>query len=231
MKLGRRIPILAAMTHSQCCSTGSHFDDAVARRDLRRYRRRGPDKPTGKLLAAVQSLSLPGNPTLLDIGGGVGTIHHRLLDQGFSRATQIDASESYLAQSENEARRIGHADRVRFLQAYFPLETPDVPPADLVTLHRVVCCDPDYGRLLGSAALHARRFLAFSYPRERRLIRWMVAASNTLYRLRRREFRVFVHSPARMKATLEEAGMRRIFSGGTWSWAVDVFRRDETEVH
>jgi hypothetical protein len=39
-----------------------------------------------------------------------------------------------------------------------------VAPADLVVLHRVVCCYPAYERLLGAAADHARRALVFSYP-------------------------------------------------------------------
>jgi hypothetical protein len=39
-----------------------------------------------------------------------------------------------------------------------------VAPADLVILHRVVCCYPDYERLLTAAADHARRALVFSYP-------------------------------------------------------------------
>jgi hypothetical protein len=36
-----------------------------------------------------------------------------------------------------------------------------VEPADLVVLHRVVCCYPDYERLLGAAADHARRGLVW----------------------------------------------------------------------
>jgi len=43
-----------------------------------------------------------------------------------------------------------------------------VEPADLVVLHRVVCCYPDYERLLAAAADHGRRALVFSYhPRTR----------------------------------------------------------------
>jgi hypothetical protein len=44
-------------------------------------------------------------------------------------------------------------------------EDPEaVEPADMVVLHRVVCGYPDYERLLGAAADHARRALVFSYP-------------------------------------------------------------------
>jgi magnesium-protoporphyrin O-methyltransferase len=100
-----------------------------------------------------------------------------------------------------------------------------VPPADVVTLDRVVCCDPDYARMLGAAASRARRILAFSYPRARWLTRLVVGATNLGRRLLGREFRAYVHPPEQMKAVLEAAGMLRAWAGGTWVWAVDVYER------
>ena len=213
------------MTCCHRCATADQFDSAVARRDLRRFRRRGPDAPTRRLLAAVQACPLPPRPTLLDIGGGVGAIHHVLLEHGFTHATHLDASGAYLAAAADEAGRLGHDDRVRFQLAEFPAEASTVPAVDVVTLHRVVCCDPDYARLLAAAADRARRFLAFSYPRPRRITRLVVAAANLLRRVSGRGFRAYVHPPARMKAVLEMAGMRQARVGGTWIWAVEVFER------
>jgi hypothetical protein len=69
---------------------------------------------------------------------------------------------------EAEAARIldeaGMTDRVtrRFLDI---AQEPDaVVPADVVVLHRVVCCYPDYATLLSAAVRHARRALAYSHP-------------------------------------------------------------------
>ncbi len=197
----------------------------MARGDLRRFRRRGPDARTRKLLAAIQARTLPPQPTLLDIGGGVGAIHHVLLEQGFARATHVDASEAYLAAAADEARRIGHAERVQFQLAEFPAEAATAPPADVVTLDRVVCCDPDYTRMLGAAAERARRMLAFSYPRPRWLIRFVIEGGNAVRRLMRQRFRAYVHPPAGMRAVLEGAGMRPAWAGGTWIWAIEVFER------
>jgi len=207
------------------CAASAQFDDAVAQRDLRRFRRRGADAPTRQLVAAVQNHPLPPQPTLLDIGGGIGAIHHLLLEQGFTEATHLDASGTYLAVAEDEAKRVGHADRVRFLHADFPRDGSAIPPVDVVTLDRVVCCDPDYVRLLGVAADHSRRLLAFSYPRGRWLVRLAVAGSNAVRRLRGHAFRVYMHPPAEMRAVLENAGMRQTWAGGTWTWAVELFER------
>jgi hypothetical protein len=50
-----------------------------------------------------------------------------------------------------------------------------VESADVVVLHRVVCCYPDYERLLGAAAEHARRLVVFSYPPRNAVSRLFVA--------------------------------------------------------
>ena len=212
------------MTCCHRCATARQFDTVVARRDLSRFRRHGPDAPTRRLLAAVQAQLLPPEPTLLDIGGGIGAIHHILLEHGFRRATHVDASDAYLTAAAEEATRLGHAERVQFELAAFP-EATTVSAADVVTLDRVVCCDPDYARLLGAAASHARHVLAFSYPRPRWLTRFVVTAANLTRTMLGRSFRAYVHPPARMHAVLVRAGLRCTAVGGTWIWAVDVFER------
>jgi magnesium-protoporphyrin O-methyltransferase len=201
------------------------FDANIARRDLKRFRRRGPDGPTRRLLAAVQDRPLPAQPSLLDVGGGIGAIHHVLLDRGFVQATQIDASAAYLAVATAEAARLGHGERVRFQHGDFVAAAPSLPSVDVVTLDRVVCCDANYAGILGAAADHARHLVAFSYPRSRWAIRGFVALANAARRVARESFRAYVHPPRAMAAVLEGAGMRRAWAGGTWIWAVEVFER------
>ncbi|HTO74037.1 MAG TPA: methyltransferase domain-containing protein [Gemmatimonadales bacterium] len=213
------------MTCCHCDSTDRQFDAGIARRDLRRLRRRGPDLVTRRLFDAVKSVRLPPDATLLDVGGGVGAIHHFLLDHGFSRATQVDASTAYLEAAEEETVRVGHDGRVEFRFGGFPAAAADVAPADVVTMDRVVCCDPDFSGLLGSAADKARRLLAFSYPRPRWSIKLVVAAANAWRRLFGQPFRAYVHRPEAMTSVLESRGLRRRWAGGTWIWAVELFER------
>jgi hypothetical protein len=216
------------VSSSQCCATDEVFDTTVARRDLRRFQRRGPYQSAQQLVAAILDAPLPPQPTLLDIGGGIGAIHHLLLERGFARAAQIDASAAYLCVAADEARRLRHTDRVTFQHADFQAVAPDVPPADVVTLDRVVCCDPDFAGMLGAAADHARRLVGFTYPRPRRLARVVVAISNAVRRLRGQSFRVYVHPAAAMSAVLERRGMRRRWAGGTWIWSAELFERERT---
>jgi len=213
------------MTACHCDHADRQFDATIARRDLKRLRRRGPDMVTRRLLDAVKSVPLPPEATLLDVGGGVGAIHHFLLDHGFAHATQVDASSAYLDVAEAEAARVGHTGRVDFRFGGFPAAAEEVPAADVVTMDRVVCCDPDFSGVLTAAAGRARRLLALSYPRPRGLTRAVVAAANGFRRLLGHPFRAHVHSPEAMAAVLERAGLRRRWSGGTWIWAVELFER------
>lgn len=219
------------MTSCHCQAVEQEFNARVARRDLRRFLRRGPEPSTRHMLAAILALPLPPDPTLLDVGGGVGVLHHALLDRGFARALHVDGSAAYLVTAAEEAERRGHAGRVAFRQGDFPALAPTLPPADIVTLDRVVCCDPDFTRLLTAAADRARYAVAFSYPRPRWLVRAVVAASNGARRLVGRTLRVYVHPPAAMAAALERAGFRRRWAGGSWAWAVELYERASGRSH
>ncbi|MGE5101239.1 MAG: methyltransferase domain-containing protein, partial [Deltaproteobacteria bacterium] len=71
--------------------------------------------------------------SLLDIGGGVGAIHHTLLDAGATNARHVDVSPDYINAAREEAGRRGHADRVLFLRGDFVQLAPEVADADVVT--------------------------------------------------------------------------------------------------
>ena len=213
------------MTTCQGCAADREFDPAIARRELRRFRRKGPNPATGQLLDEVGQVALPTGPSLLDVGGGIGAIHHVLLDRGFARATHVDASQAYLAVARGEAERRGHGARVAFAHGDFRDLAAATPPADVVTLDRVVCCDPDYAGLLGAAADRARHLLGFIYPRDRWFTRAFVAVFNAFRRFRGDAFRAHIHPPAAMTAVLEARGLRRRWAGGTFIWSAEVFER------
>jgi magnesium-protoporphyrin O-methyltransferase len=213
------------MTTCQCCAADTEFGAAISGRELRRFQKRGPNPATRQLLDALRRAPLPAEPTLLDVGGGIGAIHHVLLDGGFARATQIDASRAYLAVAEAEARRRGHEARVTFAHGDFHALAPATPAADVVTLDRVVCCDPDFADLLGEAADHARHAVALTYPHDRWYTRLFVRIVNFLRRVRRAPFRAYIHPPAAIGAVLESRGLRRQWTGGTIIWKAELYER------
>jgi hypothetical protein len=100
-----------------------------------------------------------------------------------------------------------------------------VAPADLVVLHRVVCCYPDYQRLLAAAADRTRRALVFSYPPRNLLFRAFYGVFNLVMRLTHSSFRGFAHPPGAMPAALEDHGLRRPFQRRSRIWQIAGLER------
>ena len=208
-----------------CCEiTDNVFSEAEARAELRNYRRRGPMNQTKLILEAVRSLGLR-NADLLDIGGGIGVIHHELLDEVARKATHVDASSAYLKEAKQEAGRRGHSDRVNFVHADFTDVASQIPQVDIVTLDRVVCCYPDFRSLLKAAADHSQRALALTYPRETWFMRIGFRIMNFVQKLRRDPFRVFLHPITEMDALLRREGLERVSLRRLFVWEMAMYRR------
>jgi magnesium-protoporphyrin O-methyltransferase len=212
---------------TSCCCQGidSVFGERTAGRDLKRYRRKGPSKPTRRLLAAIRAQGVR-DATVLDIGGGVGAIQHDLLDAGAARATSVEASTAYLQAAQREADRRGDRDRITFEQGDFVTLADRIEPADVVTLDRVICCYPDVEALVGRSAERARRVLGLVHPRDAWWTRLGVRLTNVVCRVTRTPFRAYVHPPAAVDAAARERGLDlRTRTGVGPVWQVALYDR------
>jgi magnesium-protoporphyrin O-methyltransferase len=210
-----------------CCNArgcDEFFSPRFARRMANRYRKRGLDRPSLRMVEFLQSRGLEG-ATVLEVGGGVGEIQIELLKRGAERTVNLELSAAYEKEGEQLAREAGVGSRVERRLLDIAVEPGEVEPADIVVLHRVVCCYPDYERLLGAAGDHARRLLVFSHPPRNPVSRSIVAAQNLGFRLMRREFRTFAHPPAEMVAVLERRGLRPVFTHRGVPWQVAGLQR------
>ncbi len=208
-----------------CCQIENDtFGEDQARSDIRDYRRRGPANQTKLILNAIRSLRLR-DADLLDIGGGVGTIHHELLNDVARKATHVDASSAYLKEARAEAARRGHSEQVDFIHADFTDVASELPKADIVTLDRVVCCYPDFRSLLKAAAEHSQRALAFTYPRETWYLRIGLKVINFFQSLQRDPFRVFLHPVAEMDALLKMEGFERVTLRRLFVWEMALYQK------
>ena len=163
--------------------------------------------------------------TVLEIGGGVGAIQLELLARGASGAVNVELSPSYEEEAVRLAHACGVADRVTRRVLDVAVDPQDLRPADLVVLHRVVCCYPDYERLLGAAADLTREALIFSHPRRNPGSRVMVAVQNALFSMRRWTFRTFAHPPDAMVAAGARHGLRRTAGHDGLVWQVQLLER------
>lgn len=182
------------------------FTSRFARRNARRYRRRGLDRAATRMVDFVERQGVQG-ASVLEIGGGVGELQVELLKRGAERSTNLELSHAYedeAAELLAEAGLTGRVDR-RFVD--IATEPDAVEPADVVVLHRVVCCYPDYEGLLSAAAKHARRMLVFSYPPDHLAGRAVLAVQNAAIALTGNPYRAFAHPSAQMLAVIERHGL------------------------
>jgi magnesium-protoporphyrin O-methyltransferase len=192
-----------------CCSASGwdeFFTDKVARRDARRYRRSGLDGNARRLVDFVRHQGVDGR-SVLEVGGGVGAIQVELLRAGASRTVNAELSAAYephAAALADEARLVGRTER-RVLD--FATQGHEIEDADVVILHKVVCCYPDYETLVGTAATHAKHQLALTFPRDAVWLRLGFTVLNLLQRMRRRSFRVYLHPPASVLAVARAHGL------------------------
>ena len=209
----------------QCQGIEELFNDQMVNSELETYRRKGPEKTTRMLVKAIEREGVQG-ATLLDIGGGVGAIQHELLAAGAETAVDVDASRAYLAAARVEAQRRGLAGRVSYEYGDFVEVAGQIPPADIVTLDRVICCYDDMEKLVRLSAARARRLYGVVYPRDTGWIRLALKVLNFYFRLRGSAYRSFVHPTAAVEALIHASGLQRRYYGQSLVWQVAVFSRE-----
>jgi SAM-dependent methyltransferase len=209
---------------SCCRGVEEVFDAREAARRLRAYRRRGPARSTRVLLGALLEAGVA-DASVLDVGGGVGAVHHALLEAGARSALDIDASPAYLDAARAESARRGHAERARYQRGNFVELAAATEPADIVALDRVICCYHDMPALVGASAGKARRLYALVYPRDTWWIRLGVRLLNRACALRRSAFRTFCHPTAAVEDAVRRAGLSPSFHQDVGMWQVAVYER------
>jgi magnesium-protoporphyrin O-methyltransferase len=212
---------------ASCCPSRDYhrfFNQRFARRLANRYTKRGLDPTAQTMVQFLRQLGLEG-ASVLEIGGGVGEIEVELLQAGAAHAQNLELSPAYEQPARTLAAHAGVQGRLDWRLHDLAEHPGAVAPADLVVLHRVVCCYPDYARLLAAAADHARRALVFSYPPRNLLSRAFYRGFNLVMRLTRSGFRGFAHPEGAMLGVLEDRGLRRTFQGRRRIWQVTGLER------
>ena len=206
---------------TNCCARDYEkmFGRKTAEREVRRFRKRGL---RGSAMALAELAGDVHGESVLEIGGGIGTIEIELLEAGADRTTNVELATTY----EDSARALlgerGLSERVDRRIGDFVADAGEIPAHDVVVMHRVVCCYPDVDALVGAAADRARRRLVLTYPQERAIVRMGFRFGNALLRLRGSSFRAYVHPVRRIEAAAEAHGLTpetRVRHGLVWESA------------
>jgi 2-polyprenyl-3-methyl-5-hydroxy-6-metoxy-1,4-benzoquinol methylase len=210
-----------------CCSHEcfeSTFNERHAAKQLKNYRRRGPEATTRLLVDALRAEGVR-DASLLDVGAGIGIVHHELLADGARSAVHVDASRPQMRAAREEAARRGHAERVTFVDGDFTQLADGIDDADIVTLDRVICCYPDVERLVAASASKAKRLYGAVFPRERWAVKAMSALGNLMWRIRGNPFRSYIHSTTAIDAAVRRQGLTLRSAVDTLVWRVAVYAR------
>jgi magnesium-protoporphyrin O-methyltransferase len=210
-----------------CC-----FDE-WARGYGRKARRTGTAaKVTTAMLASLEGAGLAGR-TVLDVGCGAGDLALGTLERGAARADGVDLGPGAIAEARSLAAERGLADRAAFTVG--DGATVDLPRADVVVLHRVLCCYRSADALLANAVPAARQVFAFTAPVDHgpagAYNQAVSRLGNGWYRLRDRKFRGFrvaIHDLDACERAIEASGFRRLVRRRSrWVWDLRVYERSE----
>jgi magnesium-protoporphyrin O-methyltransferase len=211
---------------ADCCNpSGYHhfFNQKEARRNLERYEKKGLDGMAQAMVDYLTSRGVSGR-SVLEVGGGIGSLHLELLKAGADRATNVELSGEYEHVASELLEREGYAERVDRRVGDFTDLSGDLE-ADDVVMNRVVCCYPDMRRLMTAGLGSTNRFLAASFPRDRLGAKIAIGLGNTYCKVRNVDFRAFVHPPADIVAAALESGFTTAFSDRDFVWHGMVFER------
>jgi magnesium-protoporphyrin O-methyltransferase len=197
------------------------FDKKAAKRELKRYLKKGPSKTTIMLLDAVNKVGVQGL-TFLDIGGGIGAIQHVLLKWGALNGISIEASSAYIDLLKDE---IDLTEKVVFKHGDFTTIASDLDSADIVTLDKVICCYDDMDELVGLSSKLAQKIYAVVYPRDNWWTKLLLPIINFYPKIKGSSFRVFIHPTKQVEDIIIRNGLKRNYYNKRLFWQVAIFTR------
>jgi magnesium-protoporphyrin O-methyltransferase len=210
-----------------CCSPEGYryvFSERSATSEAKRYRRRGLDATSRRIVDLLKAQGVDGR-SVLEVGGGIGAIQIELLKAGAARAVSVELTPTYESVARELLRDNGMSDRVERRVMDFAQGAAEVEGADIVILNRVICCYHDMPRLARAAADHTRQILVLSYPRRAWWTRLGLGILNLTLGLTRREFHVFIHDPRQIIAASESNGLRPVYGEAGAIWTVSALSR------
>lgn len=210
-----------------CCSLHDRFfDNKIASKDLKRYKKNGPGKSTRKLLDILDELikeSANDYTSLLDIGGGIGSIPLALSSRGFSNFTSVEASSAYQQIQKKEFENQNLDVKADFILGDFTDVSDQVNHADVVTLDKVICCYDDYRLLVTTSVSKSNHILAIVIPRN---VWWVKAVVNVSVFIRRifgSRFKIFVHPIEEIERIILDHGFKNLHDSFQREWHLLVY--------
>ncbi|TMI24294.1 methyltransferase domain-containing protein [Candidatus Bathyarchaeota archaeon] len=193
-----------------------------------RYKESGLSASSKILLGFLTDDGIRGK-SLLDLGCGAGAFTLEALKAGATNTVGMDLSAVMIKTASDLAGSSGFG-AVAMFQVGNAAET-DLPACDIVVLDKVICCYPDFSKLLGNAGGASRESLAFVIPRNAGLIglflrpgAWLM----NLFEKRRKGSLFYMHSLDRIDAVLKSHGFEQSRRKASRIWLAFLYHRAHT---
>jgi hypothetical protein len=222
------VPWAPRPTYMNCCAPtgyGAVFGAKTAERDARRYRRKGLTGSARWLLRSLVADGVDG-ASVLEVGGGVGCLQIEVLEAGAVHAANVEIIDSYETTASSLIAEHDLHGRVARRVGDFARHPDLAPVADIVIMHRVICCYPDPDALMTAACAHAHERVAITIPREGLWVKISFWGMNAWLRLRRIAFRGYVHPPDQMIDVANTHGFRATRRDRGLLWESLILQRD-----
>ncbi len=164
--------------------------------------------------------------SLLEIGGGIGSLLFALLKGGVDRVTDIDGSTAYIDVTRQEAAKLGYAGNIDFIHGDFLDHHEKAPVSDIVVLNRVICCYPDMHGLVSRSLDKTKELYGIVYPKDNWLAYLLTPLANLYFKLQRNPFRTFLHPTREVHQLILDHGFEMISRSTTMVWQVCLYRRE-----
>jgi len=212
------------MTCNHCCGADKLFDLKGAKKELKKFRKKGPGKATKKLLEQILAHNVESR-SLLDIGGGIGAIQWAFLENNGKSTTDVDASLGYLTVAQSYAEEYNYKENTHFLHGDFVDQHQLVAKADFVTLDKVICCYPEYRSLLKNALDKCDDTIGLVYPVGGPILKLFAFFNKIYFYLKKNPFRTYVHSPLEVEQFICNQGFEMVSRAVKFPWHIQSYRR------
>jgi len=213
------------MTCKHCCGADQLFDLKGARKELKKYQKKGPGKSTSKLIKLIFGREDLNGKLLLDIGGGIGKIQWAFLQNGGGKSVDVDASLGYLQVAEEFASANDFSGKASFFHGDFVDHCKEIEVADFVTLDKVICCYPDYKSLLKNSLEKCKNSIGIIYPLGGLLSRAYTQISTLYFLIKKNPFRTYIHPPHEVEEFIMDHGFKACHKNIAFPWHVQVYER------
>ncbi|TFB13976.1 methyltransferase domain-containing protein [Candidatus Marinimicrobia bacterium MT.SAG.4] len=210
-----------------CCSSenpAGKFFDKESKKFAKKYRKKGLEKVTKMLIEGIEELGIDGK-TILEVGGGVGGAHRKLIHDGASKAYATELSQEMINIAAEFAKKENIEDKVEYILGDIVEMNGEVPNVDITMHDKVVCCYEFCDVLIERTLQKTKNTYAFIMPRDKFRVKIGFLFFNVSAKLFNWDFSPFIHPVQPILDKIEGAGFRLKYENTTFIWHVRVYEK------